>query len=149
MPAKKKTTKEKAKSKVKIAHASGKRKTSIAKATIKEGKGIVRVNKVNLDLVKPELARLRIREPLMIAGQAITDKLNINITVTGGGWSSQSEAARLAIAKAIIAYTEDEELKKKYLEYDRLLLIADTRRKEQKKPGTHSRARAKRQKSKR
>ena len=132
--------------KTKIVHASGKRKSAIARATIRPGTGVIRINSRLLDLYEPEIARLRIKEPIAMAGPVIT-KININVNVKGGGWSSQAEAARLAIARALVEYTGSEKLKKTYLEYDRHLLVADTRRKEPRKPMTHSRARAKRQKS--
>lgn len=125
---------------------SGKRKRAIARATIRAGKGKIRINRHSLEAYSPELAKLRIREPLMIAGD-VADKVDISVNVRGGGWSSQAEAARLAIATALVAHTKSEELKKKYLDYDRQLLVADTRRKETRKPGTHSKARRKRQKS--
>lgn len=134
--------------KARVVHTSGKRKKSIARATVKKGIGRVRVNSVLLEFVQPELARERIREPIKLAGQ-VGEQVNAEINVRSGGWSSQAEAARLAIARALVEYTGSADLKKRYLEYDRHLLIADTRRKEQRKPGTHSHARAKRQKSKR
>ena len=130
----------------KVAHASGKRKRAIARATIREGRGLIRINDQLLENYHPEIARIRISEPLVIAGD-IAKKLNVWVTVRGSGWSSQAEAARLAIAKALINFTGSEELKKSFLEYDRHLLVADTRRKEPRKPMTHSKARAKRQKS--
>ena len=132
--------------KIKIAHASGKRKSAVARATIRPGTGIVRINKRILSRYEPEIAQLRIREPIAMAGPIIT-KINININVRGGGWSSQTEAIRLAVARALVQYTGSEDLKKTYVEYDRHLLVADTRKKETRKPMTHGRARAKRQKS--
>ena len=128
----------------KVAQAAGKRKEAIARATARPGKGIIRINSTPLDAYTPEVARLRILEPIVIAGP-LGAEVNIDIKVNGGGWSSQAEAARLAVAKALVAYTGSEQLKKTYLDYDRFLLVADTRRKEPKKFGTHSRARAKRQ----
>ncbi|MEM2874009.1 MAG: 30S ribosomal protein S9 [Candidatus Nanoarchaeia archaeon] len=130
----------------KSVHVAGKRKEAIARATAKAGKGIIRINAIPLDLYNPEIARLRMKEPLMIAGPMAAN-VDIDVTVTGGGWSSQAEASRLAIAKALVAFTGSEQLKRTYLDYDRFMLVADTRRKEPKKFGRHSRARAKRQKS--
>ena len=130
----------------KIVHVSGKRKEAVARATARPGNGIIKINSIPLDLYEPEFARLRLREPLLIAGPMAAD-VNIDINVVGGGWSSQAEAARLAIAKALVAFTGSESLKKTFIDYDRFLMVADTRRKEPKKAGTHSRARAKRQKS--
>ena len=140
--------KTKALPKVKIAHASGKRKRAIARATIREGVGVIRINDKILSQVHPEIARERIMEPIHIAG-ALANGLSIRVNIVGGGWSSQAEAARLAISRALVLYSGSKELKKDFLEYDRHLLIADTRRKEARKPNTHSKARAKRQSSKR
>ena len=134
-----------AKVKSNIIHTSGKRKRAIARATLRPGKGVVRFNFVNLNKIEPEFARLRLQEPLAIAGN-ISGQVDIDITVVGGGWAGQIEAARLAIGKALAAYG-GEELKKTFLEYDRHLLVADTRHKEPRKAGRHSRARAGRQTS--
>lgn len=126
---------------------SGKRKTSIARASVEKGEGVIRINGVNLKVYSNEIARLKIKEPLILAGE-VSEKINASINVKGGGWQSQAEAVRLALAKGIIKYTSNDKLKEKFLEYDRHLLVADTRRKEPNKP-YRSAARAKRQKSKR
>lgn len=130
---------------MKRVHVSGKRKRAIARATAKDGKGQVRINSLALDAYTPDFAKMMIKEPLLLAGEA-AKKIDININVKGGGWHSQADAARLVVAKALVKYTEDEALKKKYLEYDRHLLVADTRRTEPSKPND-SKPRAKRQKS--
>lgn len=130
----------------KIVLTSGRRKRAIARAALKAGNGKIRVNSKLLDLYKPEIARARMKEPLLLAGD-MANKVNVDVIVRGGGWSAQADSARLAIARALVEYTKDKELEKKYLSYDRSLLVADTRYKEQRKPNTHSRARAKRQKS--
>ena len=129
----------------KTAHASGKRKRAIARATITQGKGIVRINKVPLDEYNNEPYRLKVLEPLVLAGN-VSKSINIDVNVYGGGFSGQAQAARLAIARAISEYTKDETLKSTFEEYDRNLVVADTRRKEVRKPN-RSKARAKRQKS--
>jgi len=125
---------------------TGKRKTAIAKATIVEGTGIVTFNKRPISIL-PTLHQLEIYEPLVIAKESLK-KLNFDIAlnVKGGGTSSQINASRLAIAKAIVAFTKDEDLRRSFLAYDRNLLVADTRRKEACKPGD-SKARAMRQTS--
>jgi len=127
---------------------SGKRKTSIAKATITAGTGKVTVNKVPYENLH-EFHKLAIEEPLKIAKKTLK-KLNfdIQVKVVGGGRESQIEAARLAIAKALVKKTKSETLKKALSKYDKYILIADVRRKEAYKPGD-SKARAKRQSSKR
>jgi len=130
----------------KVAQAAGKRKEAIARATARAGKGIVRVNAAPLDVYGNDFARMRITEPLAIAG-SMAAEVDIDVRVVGGGWSAQAEAARLAVAKALVSYTNSEQLKNTYLDYDRSLLVADTRRKEPRKFGRHSRARARRQTS--
>ncbi len=128
---------------MKVIHKAGKRKTAIARATMKVGKGVVRINYKTLDTYEPEMARLKISEPLVIAG-VMSGKYDIQVNVNGGGWQSQAEAARLAIARCLME--ADGKLKSKFLEYDRNLVVADTRRKEVCKPND-SKARSKRQKS--
>jgi small subunit ribosomal protein S9 len=133
-------------SSVKKIIASGKRKTAIAKAEIKEGTGKVTLNKVNYENLH-KFDVLRMREPLMIA-EKILGKINFDviISVKGGGEKGQIEAARLALARAIVKFTGSTELEDEFFEYDRNLIVADVRRKEANKPGD-SKARAKRQTS--
>ena len=131
----------------KVVHVSGKRKRSIARATLKEGTGIIRINRMLLDNYSNKLARLRILEPLTIA-EDVAKKVNINVNVRGGGFQSQAEASRLAIARALVKHSRGEKLKKAFLEYDRHLLVSDSRTNEACKPNDSSRGpRAKRQKS--
>jgi small subunit ribosomal protein S9 len=135
------------KKKTKSVMATGKRKTSIARVTIKPGKGAVRINSRNLNVFEPELARLKIKEPLMLAGDVVKT-MDINANVYGGGYLSQADAVRVAMAKAIVIFTKSKDIKKKFLDYDRYMLVSDTRRTEPQKPYRSS-ARSKRQKSKR
>ena len=139
------TTKKQVKVKSNIIHTAGKRKRAVARATLRPGTGMVRFNRVELNMITPEFAKLRLQEPLLIAGDAAR-QIDIDINTSGGGWAGQLEAARLAIGKALAQYG-GEELKKTLLEYDRHLLVADTRSKEPRKAGRHSRARAGRQTS--
>ncbi len=125
---------------------SGKRKTAVAKLRIKPGSGIIYYN--NLPSAElPFFHALALSEPIKIY-QNVLGNLNhdIYIKTSGGGKEAQIQAARLSIAKALVAVTNSIELKKAYLAYDRNMLVADVRRKEARKPGD-SKARAKRQKS--
>jgi len=128
----------------KIVHASGKRKRAVARATLKDGKGLVTINNVSLNSWEPKLSRMRIEEPMILAGD-VSKKVNVSVNVVGGGYSSQTDAVRLAIAKALVGHKPA--LKEVFLDYDRQLLVADVRRKEASKPNRHGQARAKRQKS--
>ena len=131
---------------IKNAVTSGKRKSAVARAIIKKGNGSVTLNKIPIDQWSPSLNRGRIREPLILAGD-IVEGVDIDVQVSGGGITSQADACRLAIAKALVAFTKSDKLKDKFLKYDRQLLVADVRRKEPAKPNRHGQARAKRQKS--
>ena len=125
---------------------SGKRKTAIAKATIEAGSGVVTFNKRPLSSLS-ELQVLEISEPLIIARDVLGDLgFDISLNVKGGGTSCQVEAGRLAIAKSIVKFVENDNLRNAFLAYDKNMLIADTRRKEACKPGD-SKARAMRQTS--
>lgn len=130
----------------KVLTTSGKRKTATARATVRKGTGIIRINKVPLDIVQPELVRLKISEPLLIAGAGVAKTLDIDVNVIGGGIMGQAEAARCAIARGIVNWTNDVALRDAYLAHDRNLLVNDVRVKESKKYGG-SGARAKFQKS--
>ena len=127
-------------------NASGKRKMAIARATLRQGNGLVRINRVPIEFIEPKMSRLKLREPLILAGD-VADKVDIDVNVEGGGTTSQAEASRLAIAKALMDFTKSDKLKEVFLNYDRNLIVADVRRKEAAKPNRHGQARSKVQKS--
>ena len=125
---------------------SGKRKASVARAVISDGTGKITIDKKPYSLL-PFFRKLIIEEPVRIAREKLGHlNYDIDVVIRGGGHESRIEAARLAIARAIIEATKNKELKKDYVAYDRNMLVADIRRKETYKPGD-SKARSKRQKS--
>ncbi|MCS7118526.1 MAG: 30S ribosomal protein S9 [Archaeoglobaceae archaeon] len=113
---------------MKVVITSGKRKTAIARAVAREGVGRVRVNKIPIEIFPMEWPRKIMLEPLKIAGD-LAKRVDIEVKVSGGGLMGQAEAARTAIARALIEFFRDDELKKTFLEYDRTLLVNDVRRK--------------------
>ncbi len=129
-----------------IVLTSGKRKTAIARATTKAGKGRIRINSIPLEIYPSELARMKIQEPLIIAGDKVMKSIDIFVKVMGGGIVGQADAARTAIGRALVKWTQDPELQSKFMHYDRSILVADSRRKEVKKAGGPG-ARARYQKS--
>jgi small subunit ribosomal protein S9 len=129
----------------KVIHTSGTRKRAIARATLKDGKGKVVINKILLENFQPNVLKMKIMEPILLAKE-IADKVDIHVNIMGGGISGQAEAARLAIARALVEYSRGEKLKKTFLSYDRHLLVADVRQNEPCKPND-SKPRAARQKS--
>ncbi len=130
---------------MKTIHVSGSRKRAVARATLSEGTGRIRINKVLVENYQPDMYRLRLREPLMLAPE-LSKEVNIDVNVYGGGMMGQTEAARLAIARALVQFSKDgETLRQTFLNYDRNLLVPDVRFKETRKPND-SKARAARQK---
>jgi len=129
----------------KIINTSGKRKSAIARAVTRAGKGRFRINSVPLEIYEPEIARLKIIEPIKIAGKKV-NKVDINVDVKGGGVMGQADAVRIAIAKGIVEYFNDKELKEFLQKYDRSALVNDPRRREPKHQLGRG-ARKKRQKS--
>lgn len=117
----------------KVVNTSGKRKTAIARATVKSGKGRVRVNKVPIELLEPEIAKLKMMEPLILARDK-SKQVDISVNVEGGGFMGQADAVRTSIARGLVEYYNDEELKERYIAYDRTLLVNDPRRHLPKKP---------------
>ncbi len=126
----------------KVLVISGKRKTAIAKAVIREGKGRIRINNIPLEIYQPEIAREKIREPLLLAGEDVWKNLDIKIKVKGGGFMGQAEAGRMALARGLIQWTKSSHLRTVFMKYDRTMIAGDPRRREPKKfggPGARAR----------
>ncbi|MCD6559747.1 MAG: 30S ribosomal protein S9, partial [Palaeococcus sp.] len=119
---------------VKVIQTAGKRKSAIARATIREGKGRIRINGKPVEIMEPEMIRFVVMEPLVLAGEGIVNKVDIDVKVQGGGVMGQAEAARVAIARALVEWTNDMTLKDTYMQYDRTMLVGDSRRTEPHKP---------------
>ena len=126
-------------------NTSGQRKAAIARAVVKEGTGKVTINKIPVEIYTPELAKLKIMEPLELASDK-ADKVDIAVNVNGGGVMGQAAAIRTAIARGLVEFYKDEELERMFRAYDRTLIINDDRRKLPKNPLGPG-ARAKKQKS--
>jgi small subunit ribosomal protein S9 len=131
-----------AKKKVKVVVARGKRKEAIARASVKEGRGRVKINNYSLDAYQNNAYLYELlREPLLLAGDK-ANKVDIDVNVHGGGVMGQIQAARLAIAKGLVAYFNDEKLEQTFYQHDPYLVIEDPRRVEPKKyKGRKARAR--------
>jgi len=125
---------------------SGKRKTAIARATIRSGKGRIRINNIPLEIYEPRIARDKIMEPLLHTDKETLKQIDIDVKVSGGGFMGQAEASRMAIARALLKWTRSARLKTIFTEYDRSMIAGDPRRKEPKKFGGPG-ARARDQKS--
>lgn len=127
----------------------GKRKEASARAKVEEGEGNVRINSRPLNTFSDEMLRLMIKEPLALAGE-LSEDVDIDIQVSGGGKVGQAEAARQAIARGLVEFTGDEKLEEKFEEYDRYLIVRDDRTTEPHKPSVSSKgARKHKQRSKR
>ena len=131
--------------KKKMVFTVGKRKTAIAKTTLKSGNGRVTINNVPAMILEPETFRVKVFEALLLAGDKASE-VDISVNVHGGGLVGRAEAVRTSIARAFINWTKNRDLKKKYINYDRTMLAGDSRRTEPKKFGGPG-ARRRKQKS--
>ncbi|AHG04181.1 30S ribosomal protein S9 [Halobacterium sp. DL1] len=129
-----------------VTNTSGKKKTAVARATVSDGKGRVRINSTPVELVEPEMSRFKMLEPFRIAGEDLRDGVDVDIDVSGGGFAGQADAVRTAIARGLVEHLGDAELRDAYREFDRSLLVNDVRQSESKKWGGPG-ARARYQKS--
>ncbi|QPV62280.1 30S ribosomal protein S9 [Halosimplex litoreum] len=129
-----------------VTNTSGKKKTAVARATIREGEGRVRINAQPVELTEPELAQLKMLEPFRLADDDLREGVDVEVDVQGGGVMGQADAARTAIARGLVQHTNDAELRDAFMEFDRSLLVNDVRQSESKKWGGPG-ARARYQKS--
>ena len=132
--------------KKKVLVVSGKRKTAVARAVIRTGAGRIRVNRTPIEILEPEIARAKIMEPLLQAGDEVWKQVDMDVRTSGGGYMGQAEAARMAVANALLKWTKSSHLRTVFTEYDRTMIAGDARSKESKKFGGPG-ARAKEQKS--
>jgi len=130
----------------KVLVVSGKRKTAVARAIVKPGAGRIRINRTPVEIYEPEIAREKIMEPLLQAGDEVWKQVDMDINTSGGGYMGQAEAARVTVANALLKWTKSSHLRTVFTEYDRTMIAGDPRSKEPKKFGGPG-ARAKEQKS--
>jgi small subunit ribosomal protein S9 len=130
----------------KVLVVSGKRRTAMARAVVRLGIGRIRVNRIPIEIFEPEIAREKIKEPLLQAGEDVWKELDMDVKVKGGGYMGQAEAARMAIANGLLKWSKSTHLRTVFAEYDRTMVVGDSRKKESKKFGGKG-ARARNQKS--
>jgi small subunit ribosomal protein S9 len=112
--------------------ATGRRKSSAARVFLTTGSGNITVNGRPLDrFFGRETARMIVCQPLETV--SMLDRVDIKVTVTGGGTSGQAGAIRHGIARALVAY--DEELRRPLRQAG--FLTRDAREVERKKVGLH------------
>jgi len=126
----------------------GRKRSAVAVAYCKRGRGLIKINGCPIELAEPEILRQKLYEPILLIGREF-EQVDIRIRCRGGGYVSQIYAIRQAIAKALVAYYQKyvdeaskQEIKEILMAYDRTLLVADPRRSEPKKfggPGARSR----------
>ena len=130
----------------KILQETGKRKRAVARATLKPGSGIVKINGVPIEQIEPELAQMKLKEIFLIIQDSKLSTIDISVNVSGGGIMGQIDASRIAISKIINKYLKKKRVTKAIKQYDRSMLAGDKRRVEKKKWGG-PKARARVQKS--
>ena len=113
-------------------YATGRRKTSTARVYLTAGSGAITVNGRPLDtFFGRETARMVVRQPLETAG--LLDRVDLKITVHGGGNTVQAGAIRHGIARALVDYNEEHRSPLRRAGF----LTRDAREVERKKVGLH------------
>ena len=120
---------------MKTIQTSGKRKSAIARASVRAGTGVIRINGVPVDKLEPELAKMKIEELLIIAHDEKLKTVNIDVDVRGGGVIGQIDAARIALSRAITKFLKKKTIIRAIKDYDRSMLSGDSRSVEMKKWG--------------
>ena len=111
-------------------HAIGRRKSSVARVYLTEGTGKIVINKVEMEKYFPSaILQYVIKQPLQLL--EVEGKYDIKANLTGGGFTGQSQAMRLAIARALVKIDAED---KKALKAQGFL-TRDAREVERKKPG--------------
>ena len=86
-------------------YGTGRRKTATARVYVKSGTGRINVNDAPLDeYFGRETSRMIVRQPLEVAG--VSDRVDVDVTVRGGGSSGQAGAIRHGVARALVASDE-------------------------------------------
>jgi len=120
-----------------LVQATGRRKSSVARVRLYDGTGTITINGRSFESYFPEAAvRARVVEPFNVAD--IEGRFDINATIGGGGFTGQSDALRLGIARALVA--TDPELRLVIKKAG--MLTRDSRRVERKKYGLRKARRA-------
>lgn len=113
-----------------IINALGRRKAAVARVYMRAGSGKITINKKDLGEFFPNpLLQFVVKQPLVKLG--VEEKYDININLNGGGYTGQSEAARLGIARALVKINPED---KPILRAEGFL-TRDSRTVERKKPG--------------
>ncbi len=113
-----------------VINAIGRRKSAVARVYVSEGTGKITINKRDINNYFPSgLLQYVVRQPLNLL--EVADKYDIKVNLDGGGFTGQSQALRLAIARALVKINAED---KKNLK-DHGFLTRDSREVERKKPG--------------
>lgn len=113
-----------------VINAIGRRKSAVARVYVKEGTGQITINKKDISVYFPSaILQYIVKQPLQELG--VEEKYDIKVNLDGGGFTGQSQALRLAIARALVKINADD---KKALKTQGFL-TRDSRVVERKKPG--------------
>ena len=113
-----------------VINALGRRKSAIARVYVSEGSGKITINKRDITEYFPSpLLQYVVKQPLQVL-EAL-EKYDIKLNIIGGGFTGQSQAARLAIARALVKINEEDKKTLRYYGF----MTRDSREVERKKPG--------------
>ena len=113
-----------------VVNAIGRRKSAVARVYLSEGSGKITINKRDINEYFPSgILQYVVKQPLNLL--EVAEKYDIKVNLDGGGFTGQSQALRLAIARALVKVNAEDKKKLK----DQGFLTRDSRKVEPKKPG--------------
>ena len=113
-----------------IVNALGRRKSAVARVYVTEGTGKITINKRDLENYFPSpILQYVVKQPLNLLD--VAEKYDIKVTLCGGGYTGQSQALRLAIARALVKINEEDKKARRAEGF----MTRDAREVERKKPG--------------
>ncbi|MEG1574772.1 MAG: 30S ribosomal protein S9 [Bacteroidales bacterium] len=111
-------------------NALGRRKAAVARIFLKEGNGVITINKKDLAVYFPSgILQFIVKQPLAKLG--VLEKYDVKVNLDGGGFKGQAEALRLAISRALVKINPEDKPALKSEGF----MTRDPRAVERKKPG--------------
>lgn len=84
----------------------GRKKNAVAVATVRAGKGVMRINGSPIELLQPQALRIKVMEPILLLGLKRFQNLDVRVRVRGSGYVAQIYAIRQAISKGVVAFNQ-------------------------------------------
>lgn len=109
-----------------VVNERGKRKTAIARATVKIGSKSERINNTCVDIPTPEISRKKVIVLLSLSKE-IWGGYGIGITVKGRDYMSEAETSKMATARVLFGWKDESSLRALFVDYEKIMHTGDLR----------------------